>query len=385
MAFTGNTLDDFVRILNWQHLILKLMGMDVYAVGHRRICGTYTIVFMAVLFLIISLIDLYLFRYDLFNFSFVLVTIFYALLGVGRLFIMLCRSTDLQQLVLKMIIVYKDSSKNQQERKILRKYTNRLRQCVTLYTLLFMGGTTLAGVLPLIVYWWTGDKILPIGVVIPFLSTDTPDGYQLNYIYQLSCMLWTPPGLIATQNFYFAMSFNICIQYDVMTLKLQTLDKLIAKNVNGILNNDIREELISLIQYQQRLIKFIRDLENVYAIQTFIEVACNAMQIGVTMFVLHIDFWIPGPMMICVSTFQLFLSCMLGTLIDVKNDICIQKIYDVSWHEMPKTEQKTLQFLLAEAQQSKTLSCGGFMPLNMNLFLTVYKKIYSIFMMLQNI
>ncbi|XP_058821703.1 odorant receptor 67d-like [Topomyia yanbarensis] len=92
----------------------------------------------------------------------------------------------------------------------------------------------------------------------------------------------------------------------------------------------------------------------------------------------------PGYFVVSVSTFQLFLPCVLGTLIDMKSELFVERIYSVSWHEMPKAQQKLVQIMLDKSQHSKLLTYGGMTPMNMNLFLSVYRKIYSILMMLLN-
>lgn len=288
MAVKENPYESFERILYWQHLVLKVMGVDGFGPNFRRSALTYFIVFLANLFFVISLIDLVLFRQDVFNFTFVAVTIFYALIGLGRLAVVVRHSDAPTVLVQSMKTVYQDAVRDPMETVVLQKYTNQLRQCVIFYTVIFMGGVVLTALLPLPIYWWSGDKILPFGVVLPFVDPESSDGYQLNYMYQVSCMLWTPPGLIASQNFYFALSFAIGIQYDVLVLKLKALDKLIVYNVDGSLNSEIRIELIKVVRYQQRLVQFISNLEDLYSYQTFLEVACNAMQIVMTLFVLHI-------------------------------------------------------------------------------------------------
>lgn len=288
MTLKENPQENFERILYWQHLVLKLIGVDGFGADFRRSAITYFFVFLAGLFFVISVIDLVLFRQDIFNFTFVMVTIFYALVGFGRLSILVRRAAAAAPLVQHMKTVYRDASRDPKETLILQTYTNYLEKSVIFYSVIFMGGVVLTGFLPLAVYLWTGNKILPFGVVIPFVDPETPDGYQMNYMYQVSFMLWTPPGLIASQSFYFALSFNICIQFDVLVVKLQGVDNLIANNVNGSLDGEIRTNLITVIKYQQRLVQFISDLEDLYAFQTFLEVACNALQIVMTLFVLHI-------------------------------------------------------------------------------------------------
>lgn len=62
---------------------------------------------------------------------------------------------------------------------------------------------------------------------------------------------------------------------------------------------------------------------------------------------------------------------MLGTMIEIKCDLFIEQVYDISWHAMSNVEQKMLNFMLTKSQRTQKLSCVGMVPLNMNLFLAV--------------
>ncbi|XP_001662985.3 putative odorant receptor 83c [Aedes aegypti] len=380
-----SSFESFQRILYWQHITLKMIGCDIFEINFRVSFLTVFIIFLAVLFMVISLINLYFFRDNIFNFTFVLVTFFYGVIGCGRLGFLLTHSKVSSKLVFEAKKTYELTSSGASETKVLVKYTKMLQQCVVFFSIAFMLGVVLTAIMPLILFLWNGEKILPFGVILPFTDPNSVDGYQLNYLYQISCMLWTPPGLTASQNMYFALVFNICIQYDLLILKLQALDELICQNKGEIHDIKIRSKIIDIIESQQRLDNFVTTLEELYATQVFIEVGSNALQIVMTLFVQHIDMWMPGYLILLIATFQLFVSCFLGTLIDIKSELFTKAVYDISWHKMGKENQKTLKFMLAKSQCSLQLSCGGMMTLNMNLFLTVYKKIYSIFMMLQNI
>lgn len=284
----GSPFEDFQRILYWQHITLKLLGCDVFKPNFHRSAVTYFIIFLAGFYMVISFIDLYLFNDNIFNFIFVLVTFSYGVIGCGRLGFLISQATTAAKLVSEAKQTYKKTTSDKLEQEILLKYTKLLKRCVLFFSIIFLGGVLLCGFLPLMVFLLNGEKILPFGVIIPLTNPNTDDGYQLNFLYQVSCMFWTPPGLTASQNVYFALVFNICIQYDLLVLKLQVLDEMIARNEKGELDMQLRETLVEIVQNQQRLADFITTIENLYATQTFVEVGSNAMQIVVTLFVLHI-------------------------------------------------------------------------------------------------
>ncbi|XP_001869386.2 putative odorant receptor 83c [Culex quinquefasciatus] len=371
---------EFDRILDVQSWILRRLGCDVFDLNYRFSPATWVIVFLASFYMVISAYDLYRFRNDVFNFAFSLVTLSYGVIGCTRIVLFLRNSRTYAQIVVEARRTYEQVS-NEREQEVQERYTRMLKRCVTFYSISFIGGCIMGGFFPLAVYWWTGLKVLPFGVILPFTDPDTIEGYQLNYLYQVSCIVWTPPGLTATQNVYFALVFNLCIQYDVLKLKLEDLDKLIR---DGAEYDTIREKLVEIINWQRHLVDFIAEIDRNFTVQTFVEISSVAMQMVIVLFVLHIDVWLPGYMVIFVASFQLFVLCILGAMIEIKSDIFTEQIYGIAWHRMRTPEQKMVQFMLAKAQYTMQLTYGGMLPLNMNLFVTIYKKTYSVFMMLQN-
>ncbi|EDS29141.1 odorant receptor [Culex quinquefasciatus] len=371
---------EFDRILAVQSWILRRLGCDVFDLNYRFSPATWVIVFLASFYMVISAYDLYRFRNDVFNFAFSLVTLSYGVIGCTRIVLFLRNSRTYAQIVVEARRTYEQVS-NEREQEVQERYTRMLKRCVTFYSVSFIGGCIMGGFFPLAVYWWTGLKVLPFGVILPFTDPDTIEGYQLNYLYQVSCIVWTPPGLTATQNVYFALVFNLCIQYDVLKLKLEDLDKLIR---DGAEYDTIHEKLVEIINWQRHLVDFIAEIDRNFTVQTFVEISSVAMQMVIVLFVLHIDVWLPGYMVIFVASFQLFVLCILGAMIEFKSDIFTEQIYDIAWHRMRTPEQKMVQFMLAKAQYTMQLTYGGMLPLNMNLFVTIYKKTYSVFMMLQN-
>ncbi|XP_038104508.1 odorant receptor 67d isoform X1 [Culex quinquefasciatus] len=374
-------LQVFERITSANRWVLKLLGIDVFNPNFRYSTATWVIWSLASFFILVTGYDLYRFRNDVFNFAFALVTLGYAVIGVSRLGFFLGSPAAYSQIFAESKETYRQES-SERSREVQQKYTIMLKQCVMLYSGCFLGGCIIAGVLPFAVYWWTEQKVLPFGVILPFTDPDTMEGYQLNYLYQVSCIAWTPPGLTATQNMYFALVFNICIQYDVLQLKLEDLDKLIEDTAEYSV---IQQKLVEIIHCQQHLSAFVTEIERIFAVQMFIEISSMAMQIVVILFVEHIDLWIPGYLAIIVATFQLLIFCALGTFISIKADLFAESVYNVSWHQIRIPEQQSIKFMMAKSQQSLLLTFGGMLPLDMNLFLSVYRKIYSIFMMLQNV
>ncbi|XP_058447993.1 odorant receptor Or2-like [Malaya genurostris] len=372
------------NILDKQHIILRMLGLDVYTSGYSFSFLPILFILSLAAFMVFSVTDLYIFRGDTFNFSFVLATFFYGVIGCARIGFALRYPEKAAHALQVAVETYRLTSSNHRELEIFQKYTKRLKRAVVMYSALFVGSSVFAMLLPLVVYLWNGQKMLVFGVIVPFVDPESTEGYEINYMYQISVMLWAIPALTVSQNIYFAMVFNICIQYDMLIVKLEELDVLIKNSDAENTNSTIYRNLVQIINYHQRLINFVLEIEDFYSLQIFIEVSASALQIVLTLFTLNTAIWIPGYLMIVISTFQLLVVCVLGTMIDTRSESFTGGIYNISWRRLPKAQQRLVQFSLANSQKPRLLTYGGVTPLNMNLFLTVYQKIYSVYMMLLN-
>uniref|UniRef100_A0A182IIU8 Gustatory receptor n=1 Tax=Anopheles arabiensis TaxID=7173 RepID=A0A182IIU8_ANOAR len=172
-------------------------------------------------------------------------------------------------------------------------------------------------------------------------------GYELSYLYQLSCILWTSPGLTPTQNIYFALILNICIQYDVLELHLADLDALVKRADPHSQDRLVRQKLHQIILYQTRLEQFVQLIERVYSPQAIVKVLSLTFHLVMTLYVMRTSIWLPGVFLIPLCTIQLLLIfCIPGTLIELKASKLTESIYDTAWHEMHQQNQQIVHLLL---------------------------------------
>ncbi|XP_052899939.1 putative odorant receptor 83c [Anopheles moucheti] len=376
------------RLIERQRLLLKLIGLDSYDRQFRVNGLTVMVVFMASLFFVISLYDLVLFKNDMFNFVFVLITIFFATIGFGLIAVFLTYNHVLPDLLDQTYYTYRLVKDDEREMHILSWYTQLFQRAVNVYTVIFIGTSIAAAIFPLGVYLLYGERVLPYGVVLPFVDPSSQVGYELNYMYQVSCIIWTPPGLVASECMVFALVLNICIQYDILEVQLLDLDELIRSHgpMREVL---IAQKLRTMLHGQQRLVSFISSIEDSHTVLSGVQVLSLGLQIVITLFVLQFSLWIPGLVLIPTFSLQLFLFCLLGTIIEHKGDKFSDNVYDLTWNELSMVDKKNFRLLLLSSQHPKTLTCARMTPICLNLFLNVRKgsmsrTFYSFFMMLGN-
>ncbi|XP_055612619.1 odorant receptor 67d-like [Uranotaenia lowii] len=189
-----------------------------------------------------------------------------------------------------------------------------------------------------------------------------------------------------TCNLVLVPAIFFIILYDLLLHKIAGLkDKPDKLPIHDFDDSEFRFKLREVIEWHQDLIEYIIDVKNLLTGQIFVEISCNALQVVAVLFVLQNVSWWPGFTLTLTCLIQMGLMCYLGTLIDTKDDLLSEMIYDVPWHSMDPVEQKKILLMLAVAQNSTNLTCGHMAQLNLNFYLQIIKKIYSILMMLKNI
>jgi hypothetical protein len=71
-----------------------------------------------------------------------------------------------------------------------------------------------------------------------------------------------------------------------------------------------------------------------------------------------------------VDLFQIFAPCMLSTILEIQCEKFNEKLGELSWIELPVTEQKTVLIMMIQAQRKKSIRCG-LIELNLRAFLMV--------------
>lgn len=87
-------------------------------------------------------------------------------------------------------------------------------------------------------------------------------------------------------------------------------------------------------------------------------------------------------MILPVAAFQLFVPCVLGTIVVMKGDKFYDDVCKLPWHLMSVTDQKSIQMIIGYASKPKQLS-AGVKILNMETFVEVFKNALNYFNILK--
>ncbi|GAB0099923.1 hypothetical protein DMENIID0001_158250 [Sergentomyia squamirostris] len=75
---------------------------------------------------------------------------------------------------------------------------------------------------------------------------------------------------------------------------------------------------------------------------------------------------------VCV-TFQVFIVCLVGQVLEQKSEDIYNEFCQINWHDFPINEQKFFAFCLQMAQRNYGIRAGGMYNINMMMFLQIVK------------
>ncbi|XP_063708847.1 putative odorant receptor 83c [Culicoides brevitarsis] len=362
---------------------LALLGFDMFNPNYK-LTPFLAFIFVDVsVYLIINLIDIWIiWGSDLQTLVFCSVTWMLGWTG------WMLTVTSLQNIVryadlLKIVYEFGDDLNSKTESEEIEKYIKHSKMCkklVLLTTVLCAGGGIICTFYPIVIYFVTGNAILPYGFFIPGVSMTENPGYLINYVYQaFQCYCTVLGTMNSTFHAYLFFASSAFFQVDNIIIKLHKLNA----NIEAKPNEDGNEtEILRLVKLHHRFQKYLSMIDEAYNKMFFFNIVNYTSMTICTLFVLVKKLWFIGYYLLLVNFGLIFLPCAIGTAIEIKNDALLNEIYEVSWYLLTPKERKIFKYFLNGAQTTAMLSCGGFLPLNMTTFRVTYAKVYSIFMFL---
>ncbi|XP_063708848.1 putative odorant receptor 83c [Culicoides brevitarsis] len=269
------------------------------------------------------------------------------------------------------------------ESEEIKKYIEHSKMCkklILMTTVLCAGGGLICNFYPIVVYFITGNKILPYGFFIPGVSMTENPGYLINYFYQIFQCYCTVLGTMnSTFHPYLFFISSAFFQVDNIIIKLHKLNKRIEAKPHEDGNED---DIRKLVMLHQRFRNFLSTVDEAYNKMFFFNIVNYMLMTICTLFVMVDKMWFVGYYMFLVNFGLILLPCAIGTAIEIKNDILNNEIYDVSWYLLAPKERKIFTFFLFGVHTTDMPSCGGFLPLNINTFRLIYSKVYTLLMFL---
>ncbi|CAO1420591.1 unnamed protein product [Diamesa hyperborea] len=364
----------------------KLVGLDIFTSKYDRFnLRVLLLMFDVVTYTMTTIYCIFDFYNDLEQLVFCLVTYGFATQGFAKIQTFWIHRKDIYKID-EIIREYHILQNDMKVKQLLEKYALFSLKGSKICSLLYV----LCGIVLfsnfIFVKLLLNQKTLPFGFKLPWLEPYSYWGYPINLLHQLTQTCFTTSGFIFSDCVYITIVMQIYCIYDILQHLLDNLNETINRQINELenLESDIKSQLILIIELHQKLLNYIGVIEELYHRNLFVVIFSNVFQITLALFALVTSGWLPGILIIAIGTFQLLVVCMFGTILMHKNEQLSRKVYDISWENLSISNKKILLFVLTSSNRDIFFTYGVGI-LNFESFLAIYNKIYSFFMMLENV
>ncbi|GAB0089629.1 Odorant receptor [Sergentomyia squamirostris] len=144
------------------------------------------------------------------------------------------------------------------------------------------------------------------------------------------------------------------------------------------------KQIQQIILAHRQYLNFIVSLDEIFCKIFLLQFGTYALTGSVGLYVGRISDWFAIYAIVVTSLFQLFFYNSIGSVIETKNQDIADEFYRTSWFLMSNNNQKLILFMLQRARTMPTLSVGHLAPLNLETGMSIYKKLYSYFLLLKD-
>ncbi|CAO1305632.1 unnamed protein product [Diamesa serratosioi] len=334
----------------------SLIGCNIHTPNYTIHCVLFYILMLDLFtYLSINFYNVYLFRNDFVLSTFCLVTLGMGFQGAIKLYVFIFHRFDMLKICSRIEKIHK-SATNEKIKNVLEQ--NVIYTCIAgsiLIPLYSMSGV-LMFIYPIIYYMVFGEKILHFGFLLPFIDWQSHLGYSLNFMHHTLQICIVMSAWLFTNWQYVIFITNAFGQYDSLKILLHELNDLSTANVNGCNDREIKKYINDIAKMHIELISFLSFMENMFIYYYLIEIGSLVFQVTVTLFAVVSVTFIPGYVILVIDVFQLFVPCLVGTVLVVKGDEFYADICKLTWNSMSLRDQKSINIMLCFAKKSKTVS-----------------------------
>uniref|UniRef100_A0A182JGJ2 Uncharacterized protein n=1 Tax=Anopheles atroparvus TaxID=41427 RepID=A0A182JGJ2_ANOAO len=215
---------------------------------------------------------------------------------------------------------------------------------------------------------------LPLPLYLPYMPSDVPPYWHLNYAAHALINALAVCFLIAVDG---SMAVSILSAvYQIRSLKQCLLELDTSAEIQAL-----HRELVFIVQTHVSARKYIRQLEKLNAVNLLVIFCFICLLLCMGMNVIATDIWSPIWFFLVAALFKLFLLCYFGNRLIIESDTLADCVYSIDWVSMPLSEQRLVLIMIANAQPALEMN-GIFMPLSMASFLSIMKASYSYYTLL---
>ncbi|KAL7029971.1 hypothetical protein ACKWTF_006453 [Chironomus riparius] len=366
----------------------RLIGGGIFDQGFKRTNkNIVTLMLLTALTCIINVYDIYLFREDVPRCVFCILTISGQVQGFAKFYSFIW--------LFKNILNLREQSKEFHKKvsslkssKIFEEKFMIVAHMAAVITFLAISTFILIATYPIIYYLIFEKRILHFGLELPLIDWKFSwIGYGINFIHQGGLLFLFICMTIKTLCIIICFIASAICQFDVLEMLLVELNELAIFNQDGSKDGEICTKIRFLVDQHTNLIQYLQDMRRTFLVYFFIDFSALVFQKTVELFaIISVSYYkssqlhflihnfqfnfIPGYVCAISTGFLIFLPCVLGSILISKGDEFYRKLYNISWHLLSISNQKSFKFIILNSKTSKGLA-AGIQTLELTAFLEV--------------
>ncbi|XP_062123404.1 putative odorant receptor 83c, partial [Drosophila sulfurigaster albostrigata] len=374
--------ESFLKIMRFARFVKRCLGVDIYDKYYRKNILTAMCIIAVFIYGGATLNTAIIERHSKFAFqSLVMTGLWFQ--GINKLFVVIYNARKLYELNQSVLKIYVDYENHSDPRfaKNLQENCDRLRRALIVVFMSYCIAVSGMIILPITVYNLTGDHHLIMQFYIPGVDHKSQTGYWITQTTHAFVLIVGGAGMFAGDLVILVHLIQAYIFRDVLRLKINIFNTFVDEPGKQS-DSDIQKELVDMMQFHQLYLSFIARCNDLFYSIVSVQVITAALCFILTMFVLLTSVW-PGGWAFAVGVASnLYIYCILGTLVENCNDDLIYEVYNISFYNLNARQQRQVLFMLCKAQRTDMIQVLGVMPLAVSTALQVTKSIYSVAMMM---
>ncbi|XP_055527805.1 putative odorant receptor 83c [Wyeomyia smithii] len=228
---------------------------------------------------------------------------------------------------------------------------------------------------------YSGELQLSFGFQFSFIDTTNKSGYVVTYLYQVTCIFMLVVSSYCNDMLLMVIYINALSMFDCIISDLKELTKLSKLEKTPANKCAMTDQIKSVIKQHKDVSDYLNQSNKVFSLYFFMSLTCLTAAIAVLMIVLVWAHWYAAIFLSVLTSFQILVLCLLGTLLLMKEEELIREVYNVTWYDLTIPDQHLLRLMLLMSQHAKGISYR-FGVMNIETYVKSHKLIYSLFTML---
>nr|AYD60396.1 odorant receptor 83c2 [Drosophila mojavensis] len=377
--------DNFNEIMRFVRFITSCVGFDVYDPNFHFSAVTITVVALISMYFIFTILTIA----KEFHGNWMFMIQASAMSGsvvqaCAKIYMGVSSVETVSKLYVQLNQNYTHFEKEEDARysMALLRSCHKLRRFLVLVGISYMVGALGMIIVAVLASILTGKLYLIMHFHLPGIDVNTEWGAWATQALHCVCIILGGLGLYTGDMIIIVYLMQSFVYADILQLKVDHLNALSENQDSTEKQFEASAQLINIAKWHQTYTRFIDQCNDMFSVLVSVQVTTSAVCIVITIFSLLTSDWIGGYCYFCVLVPNMYLYCILGTILENCSEKFMYELYNISFYNLNPSQQRFVLFMLAKSQQPGAILLLGVMPLSVSSALQVTKSIYSITMMM---